>query len=106
MKNGEFADGERVLRAKIYMAADNMLMRDPLMYRIKHATHHRTGDDWCIYPMYDFAHGQSDSIEKITHSLCSLEFIHHRPLYNWFIKKLETFPSRQTADECRVYDYE
>ncbi|MFT4761459.1 MAG: glutaminyl-tRNA synthetase [Paraglaciecola sp.] len=96
MKNGEFADGERVLRAKIYMAADNMLMRDPLMYRIKHATHHRTGDDWCIYPMYDFAHGQSDSIEKITHSLCSLEFIHHRPLYNWFIKKLETFPSRQT----------
>lgn len=96
MKNGEFPDGARVLRAKINMAADNMLMRDPLMYRIKHATHHRTGDDWCIYPMYDFAHGQSDSIEKITHSLCSLEFMHHRPLYNWFIKKLEIFPSRQT----------
>ena len=96
MKNGEFPDGARVLRAKINMAADNMLMRDPLMYRIKHATHHRTGDEWCIYPMYDFAHGQSDSIEEITHSLCSLEFMHHRPLYNWFIKKLEIFPSRQT----------
>lgn len=96
MKNGEFPDGARVLRAKISMEANNMLMRDPLMYRIKHATHHRTGDDWCIYPMYDFAHGQSDSIEKITHSLCSLEFMHHRPLYNWFIKKLEIFPSRQT----------
>ena len=95
MKNGEFEDGARVLRAKISMSAENMLMRDPLMYRIKHAEHHRTGDTWCIYPMYDFAHGQSDSIEKITHSLCSLEFMHHRPLYNWFIKKLEIFPSRQ-----------
>ena len=96
MKNGEFPDGARVLRAKINMEADNMLMRDPLMYRIKHAEHHRTGNGWCIYPMYDFAHGQSDSIEEITHSLCSLEFMHHRPLYNWFIKKLEIFPSRQT----------
>lgn len=95
MKNGEFPDGARVLRAKISMSADNMLMRDPLLYRIKHATHHRTGDDWCIYPMYDFAHGQSDSIEGITHSLCSLEFRHHRDLYNWLIKKLEIFPSRQ-----------
>ena len=77
------------------MAAPNMLMRDPVIYRIKHEHHHRSGDKWCIYPMYDFAHGQSDSIEHITHSLCSLEFIHHRPLYNWFIEKLEIFPSRQ-----------
>jgi len=95
MKNGEFSDGTRVLRAKVDMASPNMLMRDPIMYRIKHATHHRTGDDWCIYPMYDFAHGQSDSIEGITHSLCSLEFIHHRPLYDWFVEKLEIFPSKQ-----------
>jgi glutaminyl-tRNA synthetase len=95
MKNGEFPDGTRVLRAKIDMAANNMHMRDPVMYRIKHEHHHRTGDDWCIYPMYDFAHGQSDSIEEITHSLCSLEFTHHRPLYDWFIEKLEIFPSRQ-----------
>jgi len=95
MKNGEFPDGARVLRAKVDMTSPNMLMRDPLIYRIKHATHHRTGDDWCIYPMYDFAHGQSDSIEGITHSLCSLEFIHHRPLYEWFIEKLEIFPSKQ-----------
>ena len=95
MKNGDFPDGTRVLRAKIDMAAPNMLMRDPVIYRIKHATHHRTGDDWCIYPMYDFAHGQSDSIEGITHSLCSLEFIHHRPLYNWCIDQLEIFPSKQ-----------
>lgn len=95
MKNGDYPDGAKVLRAKIDMTSDNMLMRDPLIYRIKHVTHHRTGDEWCIYPMYDFAHGQSDSIEEITHSLCSLEFKHHRPLYNWFIEKLEIFPSRQ-----------
>lgn len=95
MKNGDFPDGAKVLRAKVDMGSPNMLMRDPLIYRIKHAHHHRTGDKWCIYPMYDFAHGQSDSIEKITHSLCSLEFIHHRPFYNWLIEKLEIFPSRQ-----------
>lgn len=95
MRNGEFKDGEKVLRAKIDLASPNMHMRDPLMYRIKHAHHHRTGDKWCIYPMYDFAHGQSDSIEKITHSICTLEFIPHRPLYNWFIEQLDIFPSRQ-----------
>ena len=95
MKNGEFPDGSRVLRAKIDMSSPNIHMRDPIMYRIKHEHHHRTGDAWCIYPMYDFAHGQSDSIEGITHSLCSLEFIHHRPLYDWFIQQLEIFPSRQ-----------
>jgi glutaminyl-tRNA synthetase len=95
MKKGEFPDGSRVLRAKIDMASPNMLLRDPIMYRIKHEHHHRTGDDWCIYPMYDFAHGQSDAIESISHSLCSLEFMHHRPLYDWFIDKLEIFPSRQ-----------
>ena len=82
MKKGEYPDGSMVLRAKVDMASPNMLMRDPIMYRIKHAEHHRTGDEWVIYPMYDFTHGQSDSIEEITHSLCSLEFIHHRPLYN------------------------
>jgi glutaminyl-tRNA synthetase len=95
MKEGAFPDGSRVLRANVDMASPNMLMRDPIIYRIKKEHHHRTGDDWCIYPMYDFAHGQSDSIEGITHSLCSLEFIHHRPLYDWFIEKLEIFPSRQ-----------
>ncbi len=95
MKNGEFPDGSKVLRAKVDMASPNMLMRDPLIYRIKHEHHHRTGDKWCIYPMYDFAHGQSDSIENITHSLCSLEFIHHRPLYDWFINKLDIYPSHQ-----------
>jgi len=95
MKNGEFPDGSRVLRANVDMKSPNMLLRDPIIYRIKKEHHHRTGDAWCIYPMYDFAHGQSDSIENITHSLCSLEFIHHRPLYNWFIEKLEIFPSRQ-----------
>lgn len=95
MKNGEFEDGSKVLRVKVDMTSPNMHMRDPVIYRIKKETHHRTGDEWCIYPMYDFAHGQSDSVEKITHSLCSLEFIHHRPLYNWFIEKLEIFPSRQ-----------
>lgn len=95
MKNGEFKDGEKVLRAKIDMASPNMHLRDPIIYRIKHAHHHRTGDKWCIYPMYDFAHGQSDSIEGITHSICTLEFEVHRPLYDWFIEKLEIFPSRQ-----------
>ncbi len=95
MRKGEFKDGEKVLRAKIDMASANMHLRDPIMYRIKHAHHHRTGDKWCIYPMYDFAHGQSDSIENITHSICTLEFIPHRPLYDWFIEKLEIFPSRQ-----------
>ncbi len=95
MKAGEFPDGTRVLRAKVDMASPNMLMRDPVIYRIKHASHHRTQDEWCIYPMYDFAHGQSDSIERITHSVCTLEFENHRPLYNWFIEKLGIFPSRQ-----------
>ncbi|RBL93033.1 glutamine--tRNA ligase/YqeY domain fusion protein [Chitinophaga flava] len=95
MRKGEFKDGEKTLRAKIDLASPNMHMRDPIMYRIKHAHHHRTGDKWCIYPMYDFAHGQSDSIENITHSVCTLEFIPHRPLYDWFIKELEIFPSHQ-----------
>ena len=95
MKAGEFADGAKVLRAKIDMAHPNMLMRDPIMYRIIHAEHHRTGGEWCIYPMYDYAHGESDSIEKITHSVCTLEFDVHRPLYDWFIEKLEIFPSHQ-----------
>ena len=95
MKSGKYKDGEKVLRAKIDMAAPNMHMRDPLLYRIKHAIHHRTGDAWCIYPMYDFAHGQSDSIEAITHSICTLEFIPHRELYDWLIEKLEIFPSKQ-----------
>ncbi|RPD51764.1 glutamine--tRNA ligase/YqeY domain fusion protein [Paracnuella aquatica] len=95
MRAGQFKDGEKVLRAKIDMAHPNMLMRDPIMYRIKHAHHHRTGDQWCIYPMYDFAHGQSDSIEEVTHSICTLEFVPHRELYDWFIEKLEIFPSHQ-----------
>jgi glutaminyl-tRNA synthetase len=95
MRDGKYKDGEKVLRAKIDMAHPNLLMRDPLIYRIKHAEHHRTGDAWCIYPMYDFAHGQSDSIEHITHSICTLEFIHHRPLYDWFIEHLGIYPSHQ-----------
>ncbi|WP_282636270.1 glutamine--tRNA ligase/YqeY domain fusion protein [Sphingobacterium thalpophilum] len=95
MRAGKYKDGEKVLRAKIDLASPNMHMRDPLLYRIKHAHHHRTGDKWCIYPMYDFAHGQSDSIEQITHSICTLEFIPHRPLYDWCIEKLEIFPSKQ-----------
>ncbi len=95
MRNGEFADGAKVLRAKIDMAHPNMHMRDPLMYRIRHVPHHRTGSQWCIYPMYDFAHGQSDSMEGITHSICTLEFDVNRPLYDWFINKLEIFPSHQ-----------
>lgn len=95
MRAGKYKDGEKVLRAKIDMKSPNMHFRDPVMYRIKHAHHHRTGDAWCIYPMYDFAHGQSDSIEKITHSICTLEFIPHRPLYDWYIDELEIFPSHQ-----------
>ena len=95
MKAGEFPDGTRVLRAKVDMASPNLNMRDPVMYRILHAEHHRTGDKWCIYPMYDYAHGQSDSLENITHSMCTLEFEDHRPLYNWFIKELGIFPSQQ-----------
>lgn len=95
MRAGKFKDGEKVLRAKIDMASPNMLLRDPILYRIKKAHHHRTGDSWCIYPMYDFAHGQSDSIEGITHSICTLEFVSHRPLYDWLIEKLEIFPSHQ-----------
>lgn len=95
MKEGKYKDGEKVLRAKIDMAHTNMHMRDPILYRIKHASHHRTGSAWCIYPMYDFAHGQSDAIENITHSICTLEFVPHRELYDWFIKSLEIFPSRQ-----------
>ncbi len=95
MRAGEFPDGSRVLRAKIDMASPNLNMRDPVMYRILHAEHHRTGDKWCIYPMYDYAHGQSDSLEKVTHSMCTLEFEDHRPLYNWFIQQLEIFPSQQ-----------
>src|SRR6185369_10559415 len=95
MKAGEFPDGTRVLRAKIDMASPNLNMRDPVMYRILHGEHHRTGDKWCIYPMYDYAHGQSDSLENITHSMCTLEFEDHRPLYNWFIQELGIFPSQQ-----------
>jgi glutaminyl-tRNA synthetase len=95
MRAGEFPDGSRVLRAKIDMSAGNMNMRDPVMYRILHSSHHRTGDTWCIYPMYDFAHGQSDSIEGITHSLCSLEYEDHRPLYDWFLDELDIFHPRQ-----------
>ncbi|GAB3996431.1 glutamine--tRNA ligase/YqeY domain fusion protein [Spirosoma daeguense] len=95
MRAGEYTDGAKVLRAKVDMSSPNMQLRDPIIYRIKHAHHHRTGDAWCIYPMYDFAHGQSDSIEHITHSLCTLEFEVHRPLYEWFIEQLNIFPSRQ-----------
>ncbi|MGZ4813805.1 MAG: glutamine--tRNA ligase/YqeY domain fusion protein [Terriglobales bacterium] len=95
MKKGEFPDGSRVLRAKIDMSSPNMNMRDPVMYRILHAEHHRTGNEWCIYPMYDWAHGQSDSLEKVTHSMCSLEFADHQPLYQWYIQQLGIFPSQQ-----------
>jgi len=95
MKNGEFAEGTRTLRAKIDMAAANFNLRDPVLYRIMYAHHHRTGSDWCIYPMYDWAHGQSDSIEGITHSICTLEFENHRPLYDWFCKTLRIFHPRQ-----------
>lgn len=95
MKDGEFPDGLRTLRAKIDMASPNLNLRDPVMYRILHTTHHRTGNQWCIYPMYDYAHGQSDSIERVTHSICTLEFENNRPLYNWFIEHLDIFPSQQ-----------
>ncbi|HMY24445.1 MAG TPA: glutamine--tRNA ligase/YqeY domain fusion protein [Chitinophagales bacterium] len=95
MRDGKYKEGEKTLRAKIDMSSSNMLMRDPLLYRIKFAHHHRTGDKWCIYPMYDFAHGQSDSIEKITHSICTLEFIPHREVYDWLIEKLGIYPSKQ-----------
>jgi glutaminyl-tRNA synthetase len=95
MRAGKYPDGSKVLRVKADMESPNMLMRDPIIYRIKHAHHHRTGNAWCIYPMYDFAHGQSDSIERITHSICTLEFVPHRELYNWLIEKLDIFPSKQ-----------
>jgi glutaminyl-tRNA synthetase len=95
MRAGEFPDGSRTLRAKVDMGSPNLNLRDPVMYRILHAEHHRTGNKWCIYPMYDYAHGQSDSIERVTHSICTLEFEDHRPLYNWFIQQLDIFPSRQ-----------
>jgi len=105
MKAGEFEDGSRTLRAKIDMAHINMLMRDPVLYRIKHAHHHRTGDKWCIYPMYDFAHGQSDSIENVTHSICTLEFVPHRELYDWLIEKLDIYPSHQYEFARRNINY-
>jgi glutaminyl-tRNA synthetase len=105
MKGGEFADGSKTLRAKIDMAHPNMLMRDPVLYRIKHEHHHRTGNKWCIYPMYDMAHGQSDSIENVTHSICTLEFIPHRELYDWLIEKLEIFPSHQYEFARRNLSY-
>lgn len=105
MRAGEFPDGSRTLRAKIDMAHPNMLMRDPVLYRIKHVPHHRTGTDWCIYPMYDMAHGQSDSIEQVTHSICTLEFVPHRELYDWLIEKLEIFPSRQYEFARRNVSY-
>ncbi len=105
MKNGEFPDGTHTLRAKIDMAHINMLMRDPILYRIKHAHHHRTGDKWCIYPMYDFAHGQSDSIENITHSICTLEFVPHRELYDWLIEQLDIYPSHQYEFARRNINY-
>ncbi|MDI9320393.1 MAG: glutamine--tRNA ligase/YqeY domain fusion protein [Phycisphaerales bacterium] len=105
MRAGKYPDGAKVLRAKIDMEHPNLLLRDPIIYRIKHAHHHRTGDQWCIYPMYDFAHGQSDSIEQITHSICTLEFIHHRPLYDWFIEQLNIFPSHQYEFARRSVSY-
>jgi glutaminyl-tRNA synthetase len=105
MKNGTFPDGSRTLRAKIDMAHTNMLMRDPILYRIKHAHHHRTGNQWCIYPMYDFAHGQSDSIETVTHSICTLEFVPHRELYDWLIEQLGIYPSHQYEFARRNLNY-
>ncbi|MFM7645843.1 MAG: glutamine--tRNA ligase/YqeY domain fusion protein [Sphingomonadales bacterium] len=105
MRNGEFADGTRTLRARIDMQHLNMLMRDPILYRIKHAHHHRTGNKWCIYPMYDFAHGQSDSIEEVTHSICTMEFVPHRELYEWLIEQLGIYPSRQYEFARRNINY-
>ena len=95
MRNGEFPDGSRTLRARIDMASPNINLRDPVMYRILHATHHRTGDNWCIYPMYDFTHGQSDSIEGVTHSICTMEFENHRPLYDWYLQTLGVYHPQQ-----------
>jgi glutaminyl-tRNA synthetase len=105
MRNGEFPDGARTLRARINMQHINMLMRDPILYRIKHAHHHRTGDKWCIYPMYDFAHGQSDAIEQVTHSICTMEFVPHRELYDWLIQQLEIYASRQYEFARRNINY-
>ena len=105
MRNGEFPDGARTLRARIDMQHLNMLMRDPILYRIKHAHHHRTGNKWCIYPMYDFAHGQSDAIEQVTHSICTMEFVPHRELYDWLISQLEIYPSRQYEFARRNINY-
>lgn len=105
MRAGEFPDGSKTLRAKIDMSSPNMIMRDPVLYRVKHVSHHRTGDEWCIYPMYDFAHGQSDSIENITHSICTLEFVPHRELYDWLIEKLGIFPSKQYEFARRNISY-
>jgi glutaminyl-tRNA synthetase len=105
MKDGAFPDGSRTLRAKIDMAHPNMLMRDPVLYRIKHAHHHRTGDKWCIYPMYDMAHGQSDSLEQVTHSICTLEFVPHRELYDWLINQLGIYPSHQYEFARRNINY-
>lgn len=105
MRSGAYTDGAKVLRAKIDMTSSNMLMRDPIIYRIKHAHHHRTGDAWCIYPMYDFAHGQSDSIEGITHSICTMEFVPHREVYDWLIKELDIFPSKQYEFARRNISY-
>ncbi|MBI1344611.1 MAG: glutamine--tRNA ligase/YqeY domain fusion protein [Terrimonas sp.] len=105
MKNGEFPDGSRTLRAKIDMGHINMLMRDPVLYRIKHAHHHRTGNEWCIYPMYDFAHGQSDAIEEVTHSICTMEFVPHRELYDWLIAQLGIYPSHQYEFARRNTNY-
>jgi glutaminyl-tRNA synthetase len=105
MKAGEFPDGSKTLRAKIDMAHPNMLMRDPILYRIKHAHHHRTGNKWCIYPMYDMAHGQSDSVEQVTHSICTLEFVPHRELYDWLIEKLDIYPSHQYEFARRNLNY-
>ena len=105
MRNGEFPDGARTLRARIDMKHINMLMRDPILYRIKHAHHHRTGDKWCIYPMYDFAHGQSDALEEVTHSICTMEFVPHRELYDWFIANLGIYPSRQYEFARRNINY-
>ena len=109
MKSGEFADGQKVLRAKIDMAHPNLNMRDPVMYRILHASHHRTGDAWCIYPMYDWAHGLEDSIEGITHSICTLEFENHRPLYDWFLEALGVYHPQQiefARSEPHLYRHE
>ena len=102
MKNGEFPDGSRVLRAKIDMASPNINMRDPVIYRVAHMSHQNTGDNWCIYPMYDFAHPIEDAIEGVTHSICTLEFEDHRPLYDWVVRELEypILPSRSSSQSC------